>query len=52
MLVVRKGALWLLAPGLQHSVRVVSGLQLPPESPYYGFVPWHDSFAWSGAVSE
>ncbi|HWA65304.1 MAG TPA: hypothetical protein VG899_02915 [Mycobacteriales bacterium] len=50
MLVVRRGALWLLGPGLQTAAKVVSGLQLPAGSPYYGFVPWHDSFAWTLAV--
>lgn len=48
MLVVRRDALWLLAPGLRHATKVVSGVQVP--SDYYGFVPWRDSFAWTEAV--
>jgi hypothetical protein len=48
MLVVRHGALWLLPAGLAKAVRVLSALQVP--SNYYGFVPWHDSFAWTQAV--
>jgi dipeptidyl aminopeptidase/acylaminoacyl peptidase len=48
MLIVRDDALWLLAPGLHHAVKVVSGVQV--DSNYYGFVPWHDSFAWSEAA--
>jgi hypothetical protein len=50
MLVVRRDGLWLLSPDLGSSTRVVGGLQVPTNGNYYGFVPWHDSFAWSDAA--
>jgi hypothetical protein len=49
VLFVRRGGLWLLTAGQRRAVEVVSGLQVP--SNYYGFVPWHDSFAWTDAVT-
>lgn len=51
MLVVKNDALWLLSPGLQQATKVVDGLQVLPDSNYYGNVAWHDSFAWTDAVA-
>jgi dipeptidyl aminopeptidase/acylaminoacyl peptidase len=48
LMFVRKGSLWLIAPGSSKAVRLFGPLQLP--SDYFGFVPWLASFAWSGAA--
>jgi Tol biopolymer transport system component len=51
MLVVRDSALWLITPDGSGSGKVVDGLQVTYRNSYYGFVGWHDSFAWTDAAS-
>ncbi|MGH8989413.1 MAG: hypothetical protein ACRDXC_12610, partial [Acidimicrobiales bacterium] len=48
LLFVRSGALWLLRGGSSVPTELAGGLGTygPAEPGYYGYIAWHDTFAW------